>query len=314
MDFCFLGNSHFSVIVLKTLLEQNFIPQLIITTSPKPIGRKQEITPNEVDTFAQEHNIKVLYGDHLKDEDFINELKKEKIDCAILASFGKILPRHIIKIFPHGIINVHPSLLPKYRGPSPIQTALLNGDTETGTTLFIIDEGIDNGPIIGQMHQEIEIQDNFNSLSEKLAILGGKLIINLGPQYIEGKVFVKPQKDHEATFTNKFHREDGKIDWNNPSNQIHNQIRALSNEPGTYCFFDKEGEQQILKIHEANIIKLEDTSDFSKIKPGSIINHENHFLITTSDGLIDLLFVQPEGKNIMSGIAFLNGNKISELC
>jgi methionyl-tRNA formyltransferase len=211
MDFCFLGNSHFSVIVLKTLLEQNFIPQLIITTSPKPVGRKQEITPNEVDTFSQEHNIKVLYGDHLKDENFINELKKEKIDCAILASFGKILPKHIIKIFPHGIINIHPSLLPKYRGPSPIQTALLNGDTETGTTLFIINEGIDNGPIIGQMHQEIEIQDNFNSLSEKLAILGGKLIINLGPQYIEGKVFVKPQKEYEATFTNKFRREDGKI-------------------------------------------------------------------------------------------------------
>ena len=314
MEFCFFGNSNFSLSVLNNLLEQSFVPKLIITTSPKPIGRKQEITPNEVDVFAKEHDIKVIYGDHLKDEEFITELKNEKISCAVLASFGKILPRQILKIFSCGIINIHPSLLPKYRGPSPIQSALLNGDIETGTTLFIIDEGIDNGPVIGQMHAEIEINDTFESLSNKLAILGAKLVINLGPQYKEGKVFVKPQKESEATFTTKFKREDGKVDWNNPSQKIYNQIRALSTEPGTYCFFEKDGEQNVLKIHQTNLIQLEGISDFSKINPGTVIEHESHFLVTTSDGLIDLLCVQPEGKNVMSGSAFLNGNKISQLC
>jgi len=314
MDFCFLGNSYFSVVVLNNLLEQGFVPELIITTSPKPVGRKQEITPNEVDVFAKEHNIRTFYADDLKSEEFLENLKKEKIDCAILASFGKIIPRRMLKLFPCGILNIHPSLLPKYRGPSPIQTALLNQDTETGTTLFIIDEGIDNGPIIGQMHQAIEINDDFTTLSEKLAILGAKLVINLGPQFKQGKVSVKPQRDQDATFTNKFKREDGKIDWNNPANKIFGQIKALSKEPGTYCFFEKDGEQVNLKIHQANLIPLDDKSDFAKISPGTVINHENHLLVTTNNGLIDLLFVQPEGKTIMSGSAFLNGNKISKLC
>ncbi len=314
MDFCFLGNSHFSLMVLKALKSQNFIPNLIITTSPKPVGRNQEITPNKVDTFAKENNIKTLYGDHFKDETFIESLKQEKVSCAVLASFGKIIPKNMLKLFSCGILNIHPSLLPKYRGPSPIQTSLLNGDTETGTTLFIIDEGIDDGPIVGQMHTEVDVNDTFDSLSEKLAILGAKLVINLGPQYKEGKVFVKPQKEVEASFTNKFTREDGKINWNNNSSKVYNQIRALATEPGVYCFFEKDEKQLMLKIHQAGLIQLDDLPDLSKIAPGTVIEYNNHFLVTTNDGLIDLLFVQPEGKNIMSGSAFLNGNKISKLC
>ncbi len=314
MNFCFLGNSHFSAIVLQNLLNNNFAPNLVITTSPKPIGRKQILTSNEVDILAQNNNIKIIYGDHLNDNVFLDTLKQEKIDLGVLASFGKIIPKTMIKLFPYGIINIHPSLLPKYRGPSPIQTALLNGDTETGVTLFILSEGIDDGPIIGEVHQTIDPDDTFQTLSKKLADIGATLAINILPEYKNGKVFVRTQKDSDATFTKKFTYKDGKINWNNTSQAIYNQIRALSHEPGTYCFFDKNKKQQTLKIHQANLIipdKL--LIDISPSTPGTAIFHNNHFLISSTDGLIDLLLVQPEGKNIMSGPAFWHGNKISLL-
>lgn len=313
MTFCFLGNSHFSFIVLQNLLNNNFVPNLIITTSPKPIGRKQTLTPNEVDALSKKHNIKVIYGDHLNDNTFLNTLKQEKIDVGILAAFGKIIPVTMIKLFPYGIINIHPSLLPKYRGPSPIQTALLNGDTETGVTLFIISEGIDDGPIIGEVHQAIDPNDTFQTLSEKLANIGSKLTINIIPKYTNGNISVRPQQESEATFTKKFTHEDGKINWNNPSQTIYNQIRALSHEPGTYCFFNKNEKQQILKIHQVNLVVLNEPINISSVTPGTVIFHNNHLLVSSANGLIDLLLVQPEGKNIISGSSFWNGNKISLL-
>jgi len=192
---------------LTELIKLNFPPSLVITFSAKPVGRKHELKSNIVEEIAKQNNIKILYANDIKEDSFIQKIKESKIEVGIIASFGKIIPKNIIKLFKFGLINVHPSLLPRFRGPSPIQGSILNGETTTGTTLFIIDEEIDHGPILGSLQTDISFDDNFNTLLNKLGILGAKLVVNLLPNYLSGKLMIKPQEDPKATFTSKYQFE-----------------------------------------------------------------------------------------------------------
>ncbi|MDD3808634.1 MAG: methionyl-tRNA formyltransferase [Candidatus Pacebacteria bacterium] len=180
------------------------MPNLVITFSPKEFGRLKELKQNPVEEIAKENNIEIIYFDNFEEQELRDTLKSKKVDVGIVASFGKIIPKTILRVFSFGLINIHPSLLPKYRGSTPIQSAIIEGDITTGTTIFIIDEEMDHGPIIGQISTEISIEDTYKTLEEKLALLGSKLIINLLPNYLNREIAIKPQEEDLATYTKKF--------------------------------------------------------------------------------------------------------------
>ena len=318
MKFSFWGNSNFSKLILNELINNNFIPNLVITFSPKEFGRKKILKSNPVEELAKSHNIEIMYADNINEPIFYDTLKSKKIDVGIVASFGKIIPKNVLKVFPFGLVNIHPSLLPKYRGSTPIQSSIINNDTATGTTLFIIDELVDHGPILGQISTQMTLNDDFNSLKQKLGLLGAKLIINLLPNYVDRKISIKPQEEELATFTKKFHFEDCHIDWSQPTINVYNFIRALSSEPGVYSYYEKNFKKNILKIIKVDFITDQEIRQklnqlYITIEDGSIIQEQKKFFIKTLDGFLELDIVQPNGKKPMPFLNFYNGNQIKKL-
>lgn len=207
------------------------------------------------------------------------KIKKLKPDLVVVASYGKIFPKEILKIPQYGCLNVHASLLPKYRGPSPVQTAILNGDKETGVTIFLMDEKIDQGPILAQREWEIaNSKINYRELLKKLANLGAKLLVETLPKWIAGKIKPNPQDDLRASYTKLLKREDGKIDWTKPAQEIERQVRAFHPWPGAFTFH--KGKR--IKILEADISK-------------------NNKLVIKK--------LQPEGKKPMTAEEFKRGHR-----
>lgn len=315
MDYSFWGNTSFSAFILNDLINNGLMPKAVVTFSPKEFGRKKILQPNPVENIAKQHKIKIIYADNISNDVFLNESKTIKEYVGIIASFGKIIPPNVLKIFSKGLINVHPSLLPKYRGPSPIQSSILNNDQETGATIFILDDKMDHGPIIGQMSLTLNIDDDYLSLSDKLAKLGSKLIINLVPKYLNGEITIKPQEESLASYSNKFVFENCKIDWSNYSTKVYNFIRALNSEPGVFTTFIKKGKPITLKIIQAkpiinNVLYNEIYSKHNTKPTGSIVEHQKRFFVKTFDNFIEILEVHQEGKHKMTFSDFYNGNKI----
>lgn len=318
MNFSFWGNSNFSKLILSELIANKLVPSLIVTFSPKEFGRKKILKSNPVEELAKQHKIEVVYADNINDQNFYDVLKSKKIEVGIVASFGKIIPKNILKVFQFGLINIHPSLLPKHRGPTPIQSAILNNDTISGTTIFIIDELMDHGPIIGQISAPITMNDDFDSLKQKLGTLGAKLIVNLLPDYLNHKIAIKPQEEELATYTKKFYFENCHIDWSQPTATIYNFVRALASEPGTFSYFEKNAKKIILKILNINWINDPEiytilNQKYSVLAHGSVVQENKHFFVKTLDGFVEIITVHPDGKNPMPFQSFFNGNKIKIL-
>ena len=193
------------------------------------------------------YNVSHFRSKFLKDEAIFDEFKKLNPDLCVVAAYGKIIPKRYLEVPKYGFVNVHPSLLPKYRGPSPVQTAILNGDAETGTSIMVVDEKVDHGPILAQKTYNLPIRQaqgpefiegqptTYNlQASEELFELGAKLLIETLPKYVSGEIKPEPQDHGQATFTRMFTREDGRINWSNPPEEIYNRIRAFNPEPGTW--------------------------------------------------------------------------------
>lgn len=315
MDYSFWGNTSFSHDILNDLINNGLKPKAVVTFSPKEFGRKKILQANPVESIAKQHKIKIIYADDMSDNIFLNEIKTIKEYVGIIASFGKIIPSNVLKTFSKGLINVHPSLLPKYRGPSPIQYSILNNDQETGTTIFILDDKMDHGPIIGQMSVALDIEDDYLSLSSKLAKIGSKLIINLIPKYLNGEIAIRPQEESLASYSNKFVFENCKIDWSNYSSKVYNFIRALSFEPGVFTTFIKKDKPITLKIIKSkpilnNVLYNEIYSKHNTKPAGAILEHQKRFFVKTFDNFIEILEVHQEGKHKMTFSDFYNGNKI----
>ncbi len=255
MNYAFFGTPRFAEIVLEKLIEGGMPPSLVVTNPNRPTGRKHVLTPPPAKVVAERHHIPLL-----QPETLLN-LKSEigKPDFAILASYGKIIPREIIDLFPKGIIVVHGSLLPKYRGATPIQTALLNGDTTTGITLLLMDEKVDHGKMLSSSALPISSDDTYTSLIEKLANLSADLLFKTVPEYLAGRIIPREQNHTEATFTKKFQTENGLVNWSDlkeaeeqrgvKAKTIDRMIRALNPDPGVYTL--KENKR--IKLLEARI-------------------------------------------------------------
>jgi methionyl-tRNA formyltransferase len=202
----FFGSSNFSIYVLKEFLKQ-YKPLLVLTLKGKPKGRGLKIQPNIVFDFCLKEKLNVIEFENW--DNFKNYLNLIKPEAGVIGGFGKIIPKEIIDSFPKGILNIHPSLLPKYRGPNPIREVILNGEKETGVTIFLIDELIDHGPILKQEKIELLGNENYIELEEKLGKLGGKILREIIIDYLNEKIKPNPQNESQATYTKKISKEDG---------------------------------------------------------------------------------------------------------
>ena len=295
MKIIFMGTPDFSVPVLEKLIENTNVV-LVVTKKDAYVGRKKVLTESPVAICAHEHNIEVYKPNKLK-EDYEYILNK-KPDIIITCAYGSIVPKVVLDYPSYGCINVHASLLPKYRGASPIIASILNGEKETGITIMYMDEGIDTGNIIMSRSIEIEGNDNSLSLSNKLSLLGANLLIDTLPKIFEGENFDIPQDNEEATYVGMLKREDEHIDFNNTVENIKNQVRAFSPEP--YAFINIDDTEY--KISEVEIKKC----DVSKI--GIIVEvNKDSFGITAKDGIVYIKRIKPSGKKEMSVKDFFNG-------
>lgn len=313
--FIFLGTSEFAIPIMEGLIKNKWGVSLIITEPDKPVGRKKILTPPPIKNVGQRYGLIIHQPQKIKDE--IQQIKNLKPDLIILAAYGQIIPKEILDIPKYGSLCLHPSLLPKYRGPSPIQAAILNGDKETGVTIIKMDEKIDHGPILAQQELEIlnpksQILNNYqitNSqittevLSKILSKTGAKLLLETLPLYLEGKIKPKPQNHKKATYTRLLKKEDGRIDWTREAAVIEREIRAFRSWPGSFTFWNTK----MLKILAARV---------SKVKPEPpaacgvvFLNKETKepAILCGKDSLI-INQLQMEGKNKTSGKAFLNGH------
>jgi methionyl-tRNA formyltransferase len=299
----FLGTSEFAVPSLKSLLNDRRFRVLAVVTQPdKPAGRHAELTPPPVKVTALKYHLPVFQPTKIKELETDENLKKlldPQPDAFVVVSYGKILPPWFLEIPRAGIVNVHASLLPRWRGASPIQAAIAAGDHTTGVTIMKIDELLDHGPIIAQAEELIEPTDTGGTLHDRLAEHGGDMLPNVLADYLDGKIKPREQDHNLATECRTLTRDDGKIDWNHTSEQIEHQVRAYDPWPGTWMELDGK-RLKILAVR----IRPNDAAHH----PGKFFIWKNRPSVACGQGtVIELTKVQPEGKKPMSGEDFVRG-------
>jgi len=294
----FFGTPQFAVTILDKLIASPFAPSLVVTAPDKPVGRKQKLTSPPVKVLAEQHGISVLQPEKL-DEAFIYKLKTINYNLFIVAAYGKIIPQDILDIPTHGNINIHPSLLPKLRGASPIQGAILEGLTKTGVTIMLMDEKMDHGPIVANIQHAItNPKITTEELSRELADAGAELLVETLPRYLAGEITPEEQNHTEATYTKLISKEDGHINWEISAVEIERRIRAYTPWPSAYAYWDDKR----VKFLEAEIIDGEEGN-----KPGEIYKLGNMFAISTLEGALVPTRVQLEGKSAVDNRTFLQG-------
>jgi methionyl-tRNA formyltransferase len=244
LPIIFFGSSEFSVYVLKEFLKE-YRPFLVLTLKGKPKGRGLKIQPNIVFEFCLKEKLNVIEFENW--ENFKNSLNLIKPTAGVIAGFGKIIPKEIIDSFPKGILNVHPSLLPKYRGPNPIREVILHNEKETGVTIFLIDELIDHGPILKQEKIGLLGDETYLELEEKLGKLGGKVLREIIIDYLDGKIKTIPQDESKATYTKKISKEDGFLSFDEGYETWQRKIRAFNPWPSTYIKIHSAPEQSTVR-------------------------------------------------------------------
>ena len=300
MRVVFMGNPEFAIPTLKSLQKSRHEILAVVSNKPKRMGRGKIFRSTPVGEYARDNNIKLLEPTKLNEKVFINELKKLRADIFVVVAY-RILPKDIIKIPIHGAVNLHVSLLPKYRGAAPIQWALINGDKETGVTIFQISEKVDTGDILAQEKFPIFDDDNMLTLGTRLCNLGADIIVHTIGKIEDRSVNRFKQNQGTVSFAPKITKEMRYIDWSWPSNKIHNWVRGLSPNPSMYTTFNGK----MLKIFKTFV------ENGTKFKPGLVyqINNDS-ILVGTGDGLLGLLEIQLEGKKKLIIRDFLKGNPI----
>jgi len=256
LKFVFFGTPDLAVYVLKELAEAGYFPSLVVTAPDLKVGRGHNYESPPVKKWAEDNKIPVLQPKVI-DESFINILQEKEYDVFILTAYGKMLPKKILNMPKHGILNIHPSLLPRLRGPSPVRSAILNNERNTGATVIVLDEKMDHGPIVAQESVEIDDRDwppLLPTLEEKLFLKGGKLLVEVMEDYIQGRITPKLQDEIKATYCEKIKKEDGLVDLlNDLPKEIYTKYCALYGWPGIY--FMKNGKR--VKITEVTFINNE---------------------------------------------------------
>ena len=303
MRIIFMGTPDFALATLKALYDSKHEIVATVTQPDKPKGRGHKIHFSPVKTFALENNLYLLQPGTLKDENLIETFKSLEPDLFVVAAYGKIIPEKILalpRLFP---INVHASLLPKYRGAAPIQHAIINGETVTGITIMKMDKGMDTGDIILQKKCDITPEDTYETLYYRLADLGAKTLIEFLDDLEKGtETNFKKQDDSLATYAPMITKDFCHIDWNKTSSEILNFVRALTPAPGAHTFY----KDNIIKIWELSDYPVYGNEDSGKI----IAVNNDGFAVKTSDGALLITKLQQQGGKIMSTNDYLKGHKI----
>ncbi len=306
----YFGTSQPSAQVLETLATtEGFHVAAVITQPSKPVGRNLMVTPSPVKVTAERLEIKVLEPETLKNFDLNNEqLAINSIDLFLVFAYGLIIPQAILDIPTYGSINIHPSLLPKYRGPTPIQSALLNGETETGVSIMLLDAKMDHGPILAQTKMTIDPDDTTPVLTEKLLADATPLLLKIIPDYVDGKMKPTEQNHDAATICTMLSRDDGKIDWNKSAQEIYNMYRAFTPWPGIWTTWNGK-RLKLLKIKKCDYRENNLTIQQFNNSSGKVIVLNNKIIVRCYAGSIEIDELQLEGKKPMDAHTFINGYK-----
>ena len=306
MNIVFMGTPDFAEESLKKIYESGHNILAVVSQPDKPSGRNMKLMPTPVKEYAESKNIKVYQPEKIrKDEELYETLKSLKPDVIVVVAFGQILPQKILDIPKYGSVNVHGSLLPKYRGAAPIQWAIISGEKVTGITTMYMDAGMDTGDMIQKAEVKIENDDNFGTLYEKMKIKGGELIVQTLEKIADG-VAPRVKQPDDFTLAPMIEKTLGNIDWNNNSEDIRNLVRGLNPIPGAYTNI----EGQKIKIWRVEFSNLEKTDE---VLPGMVIkaNKKEGLLISTQDGILDIAEIQLPNSKRMLAKEYLNGHDIS---
>ncbi len=305
MKTVFMGTPEGAAYLLGELAASGHEICSAVTRPDKPKGRGLKVQISPVAKRSEELDIPVLKPADVSDPAFLDEIRRLVPDVVIIAAFGRILPKALLDIPKHGCINVHLSLLPKYRGASPVQAALMSGDEDTGITIMRINERLDEGDILAQEKVKISVNENAGELTERLFVLGGKLLLSTLPAIGSGEIASVKQDGSKATFCKPIKRSDGLISISDKSRNMINKIRAFTPRPGAYL----ECKGKKLKITSAEVY----TEECSKMPPGTAVKliKGRGLVVAAGDGCVLIKEVQPENSKIMSAEGFVNGYRIA---
>lgn len=303
----FFGTADFAVPILEALIKNGWPIKLVVTQPDQPAGRHQILQPPPVKILAEKLGLKVLQPLRLNSK-FDPPAGGRNSKLFIVCAYGQFLPPELLKIPRYGAINIHPSLLPKYRGPSPIQTAILNGDQETGVSLILLDEEMDHGPILTQKATPIGPNETYPELAARLAQLSAEVLMEVLPKWLQDQIEPKPQDHSQATFTKSLTREDGRIDWSRPAREIYNQWRALQPWPGVFTELRTANYELRIKLIKINP-SLKKTGEIKGSFSSPFIKLDKTGLgMVCGDGkILAIDQLQPEGKKVMTAEEFING-------
>lgn len=302
MNIIFMGTPDIAAVVLDKLIHSEHIILAVVTQPDRPKGRGKLVQYTPVKELALEHNIAVYQPNKVKEEGFLNILEDLNPDVIVVAAFGQIIPKAILELPQYGCINVHASLLPKYRGAAPIQWSIIDGEDKTGITIMHMDVGIDTGDMIMSIEVPIEPKETGGSLYDKLALCGGDLLLKALEAIENGTATGEKQKDEDFTYAKRLDKSMGIIDFNQSAIKIERLIRGLNPWPSAYTLLDGK----TLKIWSADVI-----ADKSKGKPGEIISvTKDYIIVKTGDGNLAIEELQLEGKKRMTVNAFLMGYSV----
>jgi methionyl-tRNA formyltransferase len=300
----FFGTPEFAVPTLQALHESRHTVVGVVTQPDRPRGRGHHSHASPVKQLAERYGLTTLHPERLREDGFLEALRSLHADLGVVAAYGKILTDAVLAVPRLGIINVHASLLPKYRGAAPIHRAVMAGETITGVTIMRVVKALDAGPMISSVTRPIGENETSVEVEHGIARLGAIALVNAVDALAAGCTSETPQHDSDATYAHKIDKSDGIIDWSRPAREIHNQIRGL--HPWPHAFSELQGERTILLRSE-----VERDLPGPRVTPGTILDaHSDQFRVQTADGVLRLLMLQREGRRPLTAREFLAGRRI----
>ena len=298
----FMGTPPLAATVLEALLHEKGFNIIAAVTQPdQPKGRDLKLQPSAVRDLALKNNLPVLQPERAREPQFIEQVRALAPDLIVVAAYGHILPQALLDVPKFGCLNVHTSLLPKYRGAAPIQWAMLNGDSETGVTIMKMDAGLDTGGIVSEERTIITDNDTGATLHDRLAQLGAALLVRTIPDYVSGKIAPRPQPAEGVTYARKIQKEDGRINWSQPARVLWNRVRGLTPWPGTFTLVRRKQGTVLLKVLRAE-------TDERTGEPGRVLSaDEKGVVVACGEGALRCLELQREGGKRLGAQQFLAG-------
>jgi methionyl-tRNA formyltransferase len=299
----FFGTPEWAVPSLRALLDAGIEVSAVVTNPDRPAGRGMELRASPVKETAVASGLPVLQPQRARDEEFISSLRDHAPELAVVVAYGKILPREVLEIPPLGFLNVHFSVLPEYRGAAPVQRAIIDGASETGVTIILLTEGMDEGPVLAETRVPIEPDDTAGNLATRLADIGAQLLVETLPAYAGGGLSPREQDHARATYAPKIAEEDARIEWRRTAVEIENLIRGLNPAPGAWTTL---GGKRI------KVFRAQRSTAPSKLEPGRVLATSEGLLVGTIDQPLLLTEVQVEGKRRMPGADAARGMRLDD--